>query len=380
MTTQIVEYSATETGLAELHGRLAGVVYDVSKPAELDRARADRRECVKLRTSLETLRKSLKESVLERGRAIDGEAKRITSSILEVEEPIDAQVKAEESRKEREKAAKEQADREAAQAIRAKISEVRDLLVQAADLDHEGVERLHLGLFATLDDKDWLKQFGPFDGEATTARDTTIVTLAHMHQRKLESALEAQRLKDAAAKLAEERAAFAAEQRAAHARHEQELAAAAERMAQEAAIARAAQAAAETTARIAREKADAEAKAAREEADRVARVAREAAERQAADERAEAARVLQVAKDAQARQEAEEAARKRVAQEAELAELTAAVYEYTKDPRLAHVVDLVQEYDLATTETEAHRAMSKLLNYVSSYLPRPAAAKKAKAA
>ncbi len=65
MTTAIVEYSKTEAGIADLRGRLANVVYDVTKPAEMDRARKDRRECVTLRTSLEELRVQLKAGVLE---------------------------------------------------------------------------------------------------------------------------------------------------------------------------------------------------------------------------------------------------------------------------------------------------------------------------
>lgn len=63
----------------------------------------------KTRTSVEAKRKDLKSEYLEIGRGIDGEAKRLTDSILEIEEPlsekikiIDEQIQAEKERKERE--------------------------------------------------------------------------------------------------------------------------------------------------------------------------------------------------------------------------------------------------------------------------------------
>ena len=63
----------------------------------------------KTRTSVEAKRKDLKSEYLEIGRGIDGEAKRLTDSILEIEEPlsekikaIDDEIQAEKERKEKE--------------------------------------------------------------------------------------------------------------------------------------------------------------------------------------------------------------------------------------------------------------------------------------
>ena len=75
--SQIAEYSPTAAGVAELRSRLAGVAYDLRTVKGQEAARKDRLECVRLRTSLEAMRKALKAPALERSRLIDAEAKRI---------------------------------------------------------------------------------------------------------------------------------------------------------------------------------------------------------------------------------------------------------------------------------------------------------------
>lgn len=110
MTTSIVEYSATEAALAELSQRYKGVVYDVKVPTQLAAAKAARNDIRGYRTSLEKKRVELKADVLERGRQIDGEAKRITAALSALEDPIEDQIKAEERRIEVERLAAEQAE------------------------------------------------------------------------------------------------------------------------------------------------------------------------------------------------------------------------------------------------------------------------------
>jgi hypothetical protein len=95
---EIVEYTQTETDLAELRTQLSDVVFDCTTPKGMKEAKSSRMLLVKVRTGLEKLRVSIKAPALERTRAIDSEAKRITANILELEEPIQAQIKVEEDR------------------------------------------------------------------------------------------------------------------------------------------------------------------------------------------------------------------------------------------------------------------------------------------
>src|SRR5271154_4221365 len=107
----IAEYSQTVAALAELKSKHGGVQFEVGKPSGMLAAKEVRSELRSLRTALEEKRKDLKSGLLEQGRLIDGEAKRITVAIVELEEPIASQIKAEEDRKEAEKAAKLEAER-----------------------------------------------------------------------------------------------------------------------------------------------------------------------------------------------------------------------------------------------------------------------------
>lgn len=132
-TTAVVEYNATEAGLVALRARLTGVAYDLSTGKGMDIAKADRAELRTLRTSLESRRKDLKAGILERGRLIDGEAKRITAEIEALETPIDEQIKAAEKRKEEERKAKEAAERKRVTEIHARIAEITAYVVLAGE-------------------------------------------------------------------------------------------------------------------------------------------------------------------------------------------------------------------------------------------------------
>jgi hypothetical protein len=127
VTTEIAEYSATESGLATLREQYAGRVFDVATTKGMDEAKAARRELVSLRTTLEAKRQELKAPILERGRTLDAEAKRITAAIAEMEDPIDQQIK----RREQELEAARKAKQEAEEArIRAEQEQL-DLIVRA---------------------------------------------------------------------------------------------------------------------------------------------------------------------------------------------------------------------------------------------------------
>ena len=109
MTTEIVEYKAVEAAIAGIE-KYRGLVVDVSTPEGLRQGKEAQREAGAVRIALEKTRKKLKEDVLERGRQIDGQAKPLFERVAEIEDPIKAQVEAEERRKEAERVAAEQAE------------------------------------------------------------------------------------------------------------------------------------------------------------------------------------------------------------------------------------------------------------------------------
>jgi hypothetical protein len=124
-SSEIAEYSATELGLADLRARMKDVEYCVTTTAGMAVAKADRAEVRGLRTGLEAMRKQIKAPALAHAKLIDEEAKRITAELMELEEPIDAQIKAEEVRKENEKAAREAAERARITDIHRRIADIR---------------------------------------------------------------------------------------------------------------------------------------------------------------------------------------------------------------------------------------------------------------
>lgn len=90
----LVSYKPIDVGLGELERQLEDVHFDLTVPADEERAREARKMCVTLRSRTETVRKTLKAPVLDMGRRIDDEAKRITDTIIRLETPIATQIKA----------------------------------------------------------------------------------------------------------------------------------------------------------------------------------------------------------------------------------------------------------------------------------------------
>jgi hypothetical protein len=131
MTTAIQEYSPTEQALAELRQKYAAVVFDTSTPKGMEAAKAGRAELRGYRVALEKKRVEIKAPALERSRQIDTEAKRLTAEIEALEDPIDAVIKKEEQRKEAEKAAKEQAERDRIAAVNARFDSLKALPLSA---------------------------------------------------------------------------------------------------------------------------------------------------------------------------------------------------------------------------------------------------------
>ena len=134
VSTSITEYSKTEAALTELKQRYNGLVFDFSQKTGLVEAKKARTELRTLRTTLESMREDLKRPILERGRLIDAEAKRINERLLELETPLSTQIKAEEDRREKEKQEREAKQRLRINALQSRIDTLRNEPILAAGL------------------------------------------------------------------------------------------------------------------------------------------------------------------------------------------------------------------------------------------------------
>lgn len=121
----LVEFSAVEAGLAVLRNDYQNIVYDVATTAGMNEAKAARVALREPRYEIERIRKSAKAPLLALGKKLDSDAARITAEIEKLEGPIDAQIKAEESRKEAEKQAKIEAEQKRVADIQERIEELR---------------------------------------------------------------------------------------------------------------------------------------------------------------------------------------------------------------------------------------------------------------
>lgn len=308
IVTEIAEYSQTAAALSGLRHRYSGVAFNVTTTKGMDEAKKARQEVKGYRTALEAKRKEIKAPALDRCRLIDDEAKAITAALLELEEPIDTQIKVEEARKEAEKAAKAEAERMRVAAIRQRIAfftvppqVAASSAATIRDYDIPNVEGMLVG--------DDFEEFRPQAEAAKSAcldalrkmLDAAIQREAEQARIKAEQEAEAERLAAERAELERLRAAEA--ERVAAAKAEQDAAEkaqaaklAAERAAQEAELRkqREAQEAELRAQREAQAKADAEAAATRR-----AEEARLAAERaELARQRDEAAAAQRAAEDA----------------------------------------------------------------------------------
>ena len=225
----LTEYSKVDAGLAQLRQTYGAVIYDVKTTAGMDAARKARLAVREPRYRVEEIRKSAKAPLLALGKQIDGEAKRITAALLEIETPIDEQIRAEETRRETERKAKEDAERARVLAIQTKLAKLQSLpeaytsALAPAKLA-EIIAQLEGGL--TFD-------YQEFADAAEALRQAALVALRAAHIEALErvereAAAEAERAADEArraaeraaeeARIREERARLEAEQAEADAR------------------------------------------------------------------------------------------------------------------------------------------------------------------
>lgn len=336
----IAEYNPVAAALATLQAKYKNTVFDVTTAKGMDAAKVVRAEIKGYRTKLEAIRTQIKAPHLERGRAIDAEAKAITAALTALEDPVDAQIKARESEIEAEKAAKLAAEVERVATIRTRIDAITDVAARAVGKSSIEVQaKINMVTGLVMDEAHYAELL-PL---AIQAKESTLYKLGEILAERKALEAEQERIKAEREELEQLRRAQAVQ------REKDEAEARAKREAEEkareaaAAEARAKQEAEITAQREAREREEAEHRARREaelaeieaqrqaaareqaERDRVAREAREAEEKRIAAERAELKRQQDEISEQRRQQEADQARQQAEARAAEEADRQEAI-------------------------------------------------------
>lgn len=124
--------------LAKMHQRLYNVVWECKTTAGDKQARRDRRDLVSTRTALVTrgaeLKRDLRASVATKIAEIDADTEKLVGFVKRYEEPLDALITADETRRAAEKQARDDAEAERTAALRDRVNDIADVAVRAAGL------------------------------------------------------------------------------------------------------------------------------------------------------------------------------------------------------------------------------------------------------
>lgn len=245
-------YAPFLTTMAAHIAEAEAVKLDITTPAGMKEAirwRALFRD--EYRLPIEAKRKAAKAPLLEAGKLIDSRAAELVEMVHPVEVHFHEQIKAEEQRKEAERAAAIEANRLRVAALQKRLADIGAVVVVAAGMDSAGVLAERDRLAANVPGEDWEDH----QERATTAHREALAALEELYKSKLAgeeqaraeaAAREAERQRiaaeqaelarqraaqeAAAQQMAEQRAAFEREQATAR-RREQEAAAESQRQA-----------------------------------------------------------------------------------------------------------------------------------------------------
>lgn len=130
----LVEFDKVEAGLAELEGTYKGIVFEkLETTAGMKTAVAARAAVRDPRIAVEKVRQEAKAPLTALGKSLDARARQIKERLVALEEPIDAQIKAEEERKAAAKRAAEEAESNRIAAAHASINDIRKFSVDVAE-------------------------------------------------------------------------------------------------------------------------------------------------------------------------------------------------------------------------------------------------------
>lgn len=177
VTTALADFDKVAAGLAALTKTYGGVLYDVQTTSGMEAAKLARQAVRKPRYEIEAIRKGAKAPLLAIGKRLDSEAARITVELMKLEEPIDAQIKAEEGRKEREKAERAAAELARVQGIHSRIDALRSLPIKAANRSPEQIAALIAEAEAIVIDD----SYAEFIESARQAHASSVAALRGLH-------------------------------------------------------------------------------------------------------------------------------------------------------------------------------------------------------
>lgn len=172
----LVKYSKTEATLIDLRARYKDAKFDLTTTAGDKAARAARLELVTLRTGLEKKRKELKAPALDFTKLIDGEAARIKAEIEALENPINAQIVADEERRAGIKAEKDRLEAERVDALQKRLDAIRACATKAQGISAERIEK-GIGMVEAIDVANGWEEFTV---RAVTAKAETLSTMREL--------------------------------------------------------------------------------------------------------------------------------------------------------------------------------------------------------
>lgn len=186
------EFDKIQAGLASLElAHPKSLACDVATTKGMKEAVAGRAAWRNPRIATEKARQAAKAPVLALGKDIDSRAKQITALLLEGESNYDDQIKAEETRKEAERAAKIEAERKRVAAHHERISEILGAVYSASGA-HSTLIAENIGNVERLNTDE---TFEEFQAQAKAAKDETIAKLQEMHAAAIEHEAEQARIK-----------------------------------------------------------------------------------------------------------------------------------------------------------------------------------------
>lgn len=170
--TQLVRYDITDAAIAEMKQQYLGLKIKDGKSYEIVRkAIGDVRS---KRTAVERRRKELKEDAIKWGKLIDGEAKRITTVLLDIEEPLKVEKQRVDDEKAKEKEEKERVERERVQGIQQQIEAIRSCVMDIIGKTSEEIQDMIDGVELENITEE---RFQEFTFEAVKIKDETIQAL-----------------------------------------------------------------------------------------------------------------------------------------------------------------------------------------------------------
>lgn len=190
VTSALAEFDKVAAGLAALEKSYKGVLYEVATREGMKAAVEARREIKAPRVALERCRREAKKPLLELGRKLDSEAKRITEALEALEDPIDLQIKTEEDRLHNEAVARAAAETRRIEELTARLDSISTMPYEAIGLPSAEVEKILKEARETVIGDDWQE----FADKAHVALVATVAALEGVLAKAQATEAEAERI------------------------------------------------------------------------------------------------------------------------------------------------------------------------------------------